>query len=139
MIINIKKSFILAAIVLGTHSGAVLLIFVLPIALGLKIGLAALIGASLWWQGRYGVRASVCEIRLEENGTCIRTANGEQRRYRSARATAHTGFVRLLLQRAGERTRVQLVPRDAVDPEVYRALRARIVQRRLSAPDQSPA
>lgn len=135
MILYINKSFILTAIVFGTHSGALLLVFVLPIALGLKIGLAALIGASLWWQSRYGIPASGCEIKLEEDGSCIRTANGEQRRYRIARATAHAGFVRLTLMRAGERTRTQLVPRDAVEPVVYRDLRARIVQRRLPVPD----
>jgi len=139
LILNIKKSFILTAIVLCGHSGALLLIFVLPIALGLKIGLAALIGASLWRQGRHGVPASVCEIRLEEDGSCTRIANGEQRRYRIARSTTHAGFVRLTLQRAGERTRIQLVPRDTVEPEVYRDLRARIVQRRLPVPDKTPA
>ena len=138
MILNIKKSLILTAIVLAAHSGALLLILVLPIPSELKIGFAALIGASLWWQGRYGIPASECEIRLEEDGTCIRTANGEQYRYRIARATAHAGFVRLTLLRAGERTRTQLVPRDAVEPELYRALRARIVQRHLPVPDKTP-
>jgi len=129
----------LTAIVLGAHAGALLLIVVLPIALALKMGLAALIGTSLWWQSQYGVRASVCEIRLEEDGSCIRTAYGEQRRYRIARATAHAGFVRLTLQRAGERTRIQLLPRDAVEPEVYRDVRARIMQQRLPMPDKTPA
>ena len=123
---------------LGAHTGALLLIFVLPIALWQKFGLAALIGTSLWWQGRYGIGASVCEIRLEEDGSCIRTANGEQRRYRIARASAHAGFLRLTLKRAGERTRIQLVPRDAVEPEIYRTLRARIVQRRLPVPAKAP-
>jgi hypothetical protein len=135
MIINVKKSLILTTIVFNAHFGALLLIVVLPILSGLKIGLAALIGASLWWQGRYGLRATVCEIRLEDDGSCNRTANGEQRRYRIARATAHAGFLRLMLVRTGERTRTQLIPRDAVEPEVYRALCARIVQRRLPAPD----
>jgi len=129
----------LTTIVLSVHAGALLLIFVLPIALAHMIGLAAFIGASLWWQGQYGVRASECEIGLEEDGSCIRTANGEQRRYRIARATAHAGFVRLTLQRAGGRARIQLVPRDAVEPEVYRVLRARIVQQRLPVPDKTPA
>jgi hypothetical protein len=139
MITNIKKSFILTAIVFSAHSGGLLLIVVLPVALGLKIGLAALISASLWWHGRYGVPAGVCEIRLEEDGTCIRIAKGVQRRYRIARATAHAGFVRLTLQRAGERTRIQLIPWDTVEPEVYRALRARIVQRCLPVPDKTAA
>jgi len=139
LILNIKKSYILTAIVLSTHAGALLLLVVLPIALALKIGLAALVGASFWWQVRYGVPASVCEIKLEEDGSCIRIANGEQRRYRIARATVHAGFVRLRLLRTGGFMHTQLVPRDAVEPEVYRVLRARIVQRRLPVPDQSPA
>ncbi len=139
MILNIKKSLILTTIVFTTHSGALLLVFVLPLAAGLKIGFVGLIGASLWWQGRYGVAASVCAMQLEEDGSCIRTANSEQRRYWIAHATAHAGFVRLTLLRAGERTRIQLVPRDAVEPEVYRALCARIVQRRLPVPDKTPA
>ena len=123
----------------GAHVGALLLMAVLPIAPVIKIGLAALIGASYWWQVWYGVGASRCEIRLEEDGSCLRTANGEQRRYRIARASVHAGFVRLTLQRAGERTRIQLVPRDTVAPEVYRDLRARFVQRRLPVPDKTPA
>ena len=120
------------------HGGALLLFFVLPIALWQKFGLAVLIGTSLWWQGRYGIGASACEIRLEEDGSCIRTANGEPRGYRIARASAHAGFMRLTLKRTGERTRIQLVPRDAVEPEVYRTLRARIVQRRLPVPAKAP-
>ena len=139
LILNIKKSFILTAIVLSTHAGALPLLVVLPIALALKIGLAALIGASFWWQVWYGIPASVCEIKLEEDGSCIRIANGEQRRYRIARATAHAGFVRLRLLRTGGLRHTQLVSRDAVEPEVYRALRARIVQRLLPVPDQTPA
>jgi hypothetical protein len=139
LILNIKKSFILTAIVFSAHSGALLLIFDLPIALGFRIGLAALIGVSFGWQGRYGLPARVCEMRLEEEGSCIRTANGEQRRHRIVRATAHAGFVRFTLQRAGWRTHVQIVPRDAVEPEIYRTLRARIVQRRQPVPEQDPA
>ena len=96
------------------HLGALLLVLFLPIALVLKFGLSVLIGASLWWQGRYGVTAGGCEIQLENDGSCIRTANGEQRHYQIMRATAHAGFVRLMLLRAGERMRIQLVPRDAV-------------------------
>lgn len=139
MIITIKKSLILTAIVFGAHSGALLLVFVLPIALGLKLGLAALIGASLWWQWRHGAAAAVGELRLEDDGTCTQSVNGEQRRYRLIRATTHAGFMRLTLQRTGERMRTQLVPRDAVEPEIYRELRARIVQRRLPVPDKTPA
>jgi len=127
-------------IVLGAHFGALLLILALPVVLLLKIGLAALISASLWWQGQYGMPANVCELKLEDDGSCIRTTNnGEQRRYRIARAAVQAGFIRLILVCAGERMRIQLVPRDAVEPEVYRALCARIVQRHLPVPEKTPA
>ena len=137
MILNIKNSYIFITIVLGAHSGALLLIFVLPIALWQKIGLAMLIGASLWWQGRYGIWASACEIKLEEDGSCIRTTNSEQRRYRVVRASAHAGFIRLTLVRAGERTRIQFIPWDTIEPELYRNLRAQILQRHLPVPKGS--
>ena len=138
MILIVKKSLTFTIIVLSAHIGALLLIFVLSVALWQKIGLAALISTSLWRQVRYGVWASACEIKLEDDGSCIRTANGEQRRYRIVRASAHAGFMRLTLMRAGERMRLQLVPRDAVEPEIYRTLCARIVQRRLPVPDKAP-
>jgi hypothetical protein len=139
LIINIKKSFLLTAIILCAHLGALLLTLVLPVALGLQIGLTTLIVASLWWQWRYGAGATVGELRLVDDGSCTQSVNGEQRRYRLTRATTHAGFVRLTLQHAGERTRTQLVPRDAVEAEVYRELCARIVQRRLPVPDKTPA
>jgi len=137
LIININKSNILTAIVFGVHTGALLLVVVMPIALGPRIWLAALIGASLWWQGRSGLSTKDCKLVLEEDGSCLRTFNGEQRRYQIVRATAHAGFVRFTLQRAGARTCTQLVPRDAVEPEVYRDLCARIVQRRLPVPERT--
>lgn len=121
---------------LGAHAGALLLIFVLPIGLLPQFGLAGLIAISLWWQGRYGVLACRGEIRLEEDGSCLRIVNNKQRRYRITRATTHAGFIRLMLKRADGRTCPQLVPRDAVEPEIYRALRSWIVQRRLAVSDQ---
>jgi hypothetical protein len=139
MILNIKKSFILIALMLSAHLGALVLTLFMPIAPGLQIGLAALIAASLWWQWRQDAGVALGELRLEDDGTCLRFINGEPRRYRLTRATAHAGFVRLTLQHTDERTRMLLVPWDAVEPEVYRELRARIVQRRLPVPDKTPA
>ena len=138
MIINIKKSFILFVIMIGTHFGAFVLTLIVPIAYGFKIGLASLIVASLTWQWRQDAGVAVGELRLEEDGNCIQSINGEQRRYRVLRATAHAGFVRLKLQRADELARILLIPRDTVEPEVYRMLRARIVQRRLPVPVKTP-
>jgi hypothetical protein len=125
--------------VLGAHFGAMLLSLAVPIAWWLRFGLATLIGVSLWRQWRYGAWAASAELRLEKDGFCIQSLNGEQLRYRITRATAHAGFVRLTLQRAGRKTQTLLVPRDAVEPGVFRDLRARIVQRRLPVPEQDPA
>lgn len=81
----------------------------------------------------------MCEIKLLEDGICIRTANSVQSRYRVTQATIHVGFVRLRLTATGEPSCLQLVPRDAVEPEVYRNLLALIVQRRLLASDKTSA
>jgi hypothetical protein len=139
MIINIKKSFILTTIVFSAHLGALVLTLIVPIVFGLQIGLAALIAVSLWWQWRQNAGVVVGELRLGDDGTCLQSINGEQHRYHLMRATIHAGFVRLTLQRAGGRTHTQLVPRDAVEADVYRELRARIVQRRLPVPDNGLA
>lgn len=121
---------------LSAHAGALLLIIGLPMAAWPKIGLAALVGASQWWEGRFGAGTSVGEINVEDDGSCIRTTQSGQCVYRIARASVHAGFMRLTLQRPGERTRTQLIARDAVEPEIYRTLRARIVQRRLPVSDR---
>lgn len=139
MILNIKKSFIFTTLALSAHVGALLLSFVLPIAIWQKIVIVALIGTSLWWQTRYGIWAWMGEIKLQEDGTCIRTANAVQSRYRITQATAHVGFVRLNLTGIGEPNCIQLVSRDAVESEVYRNLLALIVQRRLLASDKTSA
>ena len=131
LILKVKKSLLFWAITLVAHIGGLLLIVLIAITPWQKFGLAVLIGASLWWQGRYGIGASACEIRFAEDGSCIRTVSGEQRRFRIASASVHPGFIRLTLMRTGERTRQQLVPRDAVETEIYRVLCAQIEQRRL--------
>lgn len=133
MIINIKKSYQFAAISLGAHTGALIVALALPIVGWQKIGLALLIGASGWWHERYGVGARTGEIQLGEDGSCLLLINNEQQHYQIAQTSIHPGFVRLKLRGIGRRSRMQLVPRDSVDPETYRTLRAWIVQRRFAA------
>lgn len=133
LIIKVKKSYQLAAINLGVHAGALLVDLVLPIVGWQKFGLAILIGVSCWWQERYGVWTTPGEIKLGEDDSCTLTMNDGQQRFRIAQASIHPGFVRLSLR--GRRSRLQLVPRDSVDPETYRTLRAWIVQRRFAAAD----
>ena len=133
----INKSFILTILVHSAHAGALLLTFVLPFAVWQKMLIVALIGTSLWWQNRYGIWASTCEIKLLEDGACMRTANAVQSPYRITQATIHVGFVRLKLTGMGGPNCIQLVSRDAVEPEVYRNLLALIVQRRLLVSDKT--
>ena len=139
MIININKSYILITTLATTHAGALGLLFFMPMALGVKIGLALLIGGSYWWQNRNGKLNYVCTLKLEEDGSCIRTGQDVQLRYQIASASIHAGFVRLTLLRTGERKRVQLILRDALDKETYHGLCARIVQRRLPVLEQTTA
>lgn len=109
---------------------------VLPIGAWQKFGLALLVCASGWWQERYGVGAMAGEIKLGKDNSCMLTRSNEgQQLYRITEASIHPGFVRLSLRGIGRRSRLQLVPRDSVDPETYRTLRAWIVQRRFAVAD----
>ena len=110
----------------------------LPLPWHLSTGIALLIGASLFWQWRHGAFMAAGEWHLADDGTCYNTetASGDvSRRYRVIRAHRDPGSVRLLLEDPEKRRRRLLIARDAVDPETYRELCARIVQRRLPVRD----
>lgn len=132
MIIKIKKSNQFTAISLVAHAGALFVSLILPIVGWQQFGLALLIGASWWWQERYGAWARTGEIKLGEDDSCILIMNNGQQRYKIAQASIHPGFVRLNLRGIGRRSCTQLVPRDSVDSETYRILRTWIVQRRFA-------
>lgn len=116
----------------SAHVGALLVDSVLPLMGWPRIGLAALIGVSLWWQERFGILARTGEIRLD-NDSWVLTSKGEAQRYRIVQASIHPGFIRFYLRDIHQRSRLQLVASDSVDPETYRVLRARIAQRRFSS------
>lgn len=120
---------------LGAHTGALLLVLVLPMVAWQQVGLAVGIGLSLWWQIRHGIGATTFEMRLAEDGSCVRTTQGQAQSYRIVQANTHPGFIRLILRRPGERTCIQLLARDSLEPEIYRNLRAMIAQRRLPVID----
>lgn len=75
------------------------------------------------------------EIRLSEDDSWILMSKAAPQRYRIVQASIHPGFIRFHLRDIHQRSRLQLVASDSVDPETYRLLRARIVQRRFSAVD----
>ena len=75
------------------------------------------------------------EIKLGEDDSWILMSKGELQRSRIVRASIHPGFIRFSLRDIHQRSRPQLVASDSVDPETFRTLRARIVQRRFSAVD----
>lgn len=123
-------------VVIALHAGALSLAFILPLSLGVTAGLTALIILSLWWHNSHGQYAHEHELSLNDDGTLIHSIIGEQRRYHVDDATAHVGFLCFTLVRDGERVSAFLLPRDAIEPEVYRNLLARIAQKRLPVTSQ---
>lgn len=133
MIFKVKKSYFLTAINVAAHAGALLVDLVLPIEEWQKFGLAVLIVTSWWWQERYGVGTWTGEFKLGEDNSCALIMNDGRQSYGVTQGSVHPGFIRLSLRGIGRRTRLQLVPRDSVEPETYRILRTLIVQRRFAA------
>jgi hypothetical protein len=138
LILNIKKSNLLSALVLVTHLGALLILLVLPLPAGVKIGLSAIICVQFWWLSRHGALVAPGKFHLTEDGSMVLVGRNERaaHHYRVARATVYAGFVRLVLEGQNHRARTLLIMQDAVTPEVYRELRARVTQRRL--PERDP-
>ena len=77
-------------------------------------------------------------LRLEPDGVCILTNVSGALRGHVTGATVFPLFVRLVVTGDGRRSRTLLVMRDAVTPDGYRSLRARIVQRHLPVPASQP-
>lgn len=77
-------------------------------------------------------------LRLDPDGACILTSARGALRGQVTGATVFPLFVRLVVAGDGRRSRTLLVMRDAVTPDGYRSLRARIVQRHLPVPASQP-
>jgi hypothetical protein len=109
-------------------------VFALALAPGFKIGLAAAILASLAWQWRRGTLPPPGVCRIGEDGQVGLAALGP-RGGRVTAAALYPGGVRLTLADDTGRGHLLLVMQDAVAPEAYRELRARIAQQRLPVRD----
>lgn len=133
MFLNIIKSKTLTALLLGSHVGAVLITASLAVPPGWRAMVILALAFSLRVQWRSVARAAGT-LRLEPDGTCILTSASGALRGHITDATVFPLFVRLVVTGDGRRSRTLLVMRDAVSPDGYRSLRARIVQRRLPVP-----
>jgi hypothetical protein len=141
MIININKSETLNRFVAGIHAGGLLIALALPAAPMLRLGLAAVVLASLFWQRRFGCLGAPYDLELRADGTCsTRSICGRQNfQGRILDANVHPGFVRFTVKPSGRRSRVLLLMRDAVERDDYRKLRAGILQGNLPPHDQAAA
>jgi hypothetical protein len=138
--INIKKSFSLIAIVAGAHTGALLIVLVVPAALLAKSVMAALIVASLAWQWFAGSLAVQGNLRLDADGACLfpaGEAGNHGQRYRIVRATVSPLGLFLGLEHDTDGKRTLLVMRDAVSSQAFHVVRALVEQRRLPVRDQA--
>lgn len=133
LIINIKVSYLVAGLLLLIHFGGALLIGLVPLSWPLK-GLAwiALAASSvLAWQ-RHISRASrhaITALELDGEGICAvrRGREGPWQTCERFRAVVHPWMVIFLLREEGRRWSTGLVIAvDAVEPEPFRRLRARL-------------
>lgn len=126
MIFKVKKSLLLSASVTVAQTGAAVLVVTLPIGVGWKVLLVALVMANFV---RRPWRAPVMAIQLNDQGRLRFTPDGEQ--YRVTGATRDPFALRFTLEAGDGRHRTLLLMRDALDSRTYHALSSRIAQRLL--------
>ncbi len=133
LIVKIKVSYTLVAVLAGVHLCGALLISVVPLPGFLKTGLWALLVASAVHAIRlHGLRSAsraLVELELDTEGLCSVRQNRDAN-WRAAeivQSLVHPWLVMLVLKPEGRRRRVSLVlPADAVEAEAFRRLRARL-------------
>ncbi len=126
MIFKVKKSLLLSASVTAVQAGAVVLVVTLPVGVGWKVLLVALVMAS--FVGRPW-RAPVLTIELDDQGRLRFAPDGEP--YRVTGAARDPFALRFTLETGDGRHRTLLLMRDALDSTTYHALSGRIAQRLL--------
>jgi hypothetical protein len=136
--LRINKSLTLEWLLFGSHAGAVLIILGLSLPVGWRVALSLAVTVSLGMQRR-ALMASAGTLRIEPDGHCAWTGDRSALRGPITSAAVFPLFVRLVVAADRGRKRTVLVARDAVAPEAYRELRARIVQRRLPARAGQPS
>ena len=142
LIINIKVSHFLLILLFVAHLGSVLLVTFVPLAWPLK-GLfwVALVASAVETWRRYGARTArpaITGLELDREGYCSvqRGPEGTWQAYEVAQAVVHPWLVILLLREEGGGGAVgggggggplgRVIAADAVEPEPFRRLRARL-------------
>ena len=133
LIVKIKVSYALMALLAGVHLGGAMLIGVVPLHGFFKTGLWALLIASAVHAIRlHGLRTApraLVELELDTEGLCAVRQNGDAdwRAAEIVQSLVHPWLVMLVLKPEGRPRRASLViPADAVEAEAFRRLRARL-------------
>lgn len=134
LIINIKDSPILTGVLLTIHLGGMLLVVLVSLPWWLRIGLAGALAASMAISlGRHGWRRAsraITAFELDHEGIAS-IREGRDSNWRECtirRAVIHPGIALLWLHVNGRRWPCSLVlAADAVEPEAFRRLRARLL------------
>lgn len=139
MLLLINKSRLLTRLIVASHLGVVPILAMLAVPPWLRLIAIVVVITSLLTRRRL-LFAAARTLRIERDGSYRLTDGGGSHGGRVEGAAVFPLFVRLVLAGDGRRSRTLLVMRDAVDPELYRTLRAAVAQRRLPArADQVPA
>lgn len=126
-------------LMLVSHLGAISIALSLPQGVGLRGIVTAVVTASLAWQWRQSGKWCAGEWRIDDQGSCSWFPNGNNTivRYELLQADAGVWWVRLWLEQSPKQRCHLFIWRDAVGPEIYRELNARIEQRRLPPRDRN--
>lgn len=133
LIINIKVSRTLIAVLTAIHLGGMVLVLLVPLPLlsiaGLQAALAVSLANSLGTHGWRRTRRTITALELDHEGLCS-VQLGESPDWHECdikRAVIHPRLVLLWLQIKGRRWPTGVVlAGDAVEPEAFRRLRARL-------------
>lgn len=134
MIINIKKSNTAALVFLLVHSGALVLLGILPLPVGVRALAGLALALDLYFLlGLHAYRfhrRAVVALRLGAAGACAVRTRG-RRDWCRGEIVSHTlwpGAVFLVIRQPGRRIgKSVVIPADAVDAEHFRCLRAQLV------------
>ncbi len=133
LIVEIKVSYALVALLAGVHLGGAMLIGVVPLPGLFKTGLWALLAASAVQAVRlHGLRTAsraLVELELDTEGLCAVRQRGDAHWHAAeiVQTLVHPWLVLLVLKPEGRLRRASLViPADAVEVEAFRRLRARL-------------
>lgn len=120
----------MASMVLAAHLGALVCTGLIEIVDWLRYPLGVLVIASLVWQWRRSFWWRGGDLKISDEGLCT-IQGGEPLTAKIVRADVFAGFIRLRIALVSGRSRTLLLMQDALAPESYRELCARIRQGRL--------